>query len=52
MASAFVGMWIIFMSLPGCDRKYYGGYLVSFIVIWVLRMLFIKTPYETQASEG
>ena len=49
---AFVGMWIIFMSLPGCDRKYYGGYLVSFIVIWVLRMLFIKTPYETQASEG
>ena len=48
----FVGMWIIFMSLPGCDRKYYSGYLLSFVVIWILRMLFIKTPYETSASEG
>lgn len=49
---AFVGMWLIFLSMPGCDRKDYGGYMVSFMVIWILRMLFIKTPYETQASEG
>ncbi|MBP6397945.1 MAG: hypothetical protein KA340_08695 [Saprospiraceae bacterium] len=33
-------------------RAQYGKYLISYSSLWLLRLIFIKTPYETGASAG
>ncbi|HRG21664.1 MAG TPA: hypothetical protein PLQ57_11565 [Saprospiraceae bacterium] len=49
---AMVGILIFQLFLKKESWVHYGKYLLSFGSLLLLRMIFIKTPYETGASAG